>query len=204
MKKRGRTADSAKRTRILEVASEMFMRQGFSAVSMDAIAEAAPVSKPTLYNHFSDKKALYAAIVQQRCERVFAELDRGLHGGLSVEETLHSIGMQFLALVLAPDAVNMHRISLGEAVKFPELGKLFYESGPKRSVNLLAEYLRQLHKQGVLNVPEPELSASFFLTMMKGHAHMELMLGIRKRIPEAERERIVSYAVRTFIHGHIA
>ncbi len=193
----------AKRARILEVATQMFMCQGFSAVSMDAIAEAAPVSKPTLYNHFTDKKSLYAAVVQNRCQKVFDELEHGLSGERSVEDTLSAIARQYLSLVFAPEAINMHRLSLGESVSFPELGKLFYESGPKRSVAILARYFDMLHEQGILHVPQPELSASLFLSMLKGYSHLELMLGIRKRVNEAERENIVKYVVEVFIHGHI-
>jgi AcrR family transcriptional regulator len=48
-------ATSETHARILKTASKLFISKGYNAVSMDAVADAAPVSKRTLYNHFKDK-----------------------------------------------------------------------------------------------------------------------------------------------------
>jgi len=47
------------RERILRAASDLFARQGFSHVSMRAVATSAGVTKPALYYHFRDKEALF-------------------------------------------------------------------------------------------------------------------------------------------------
>lgn len=46
------------RQRILATAADLFYRRGITPVSMDEVAEAAQVSKPTLYNHFGSKEDL--------------------------------------------------------------------------------------------------------------------------------------------------
>lgn len=52
--------------RILEAAYELFYRVGFGRVSMDAIADAAGVTKRTLYYHFESKDALVSEALQHR------------------------------------------------------------------------------------------------------------------------------------------
>src|ERR1700759_1201686 len=64
---RAETGDSPKRQLVLEAATSLFMAQGYGAVSMDAIARAAGVSKGTLYAHFSSKDRLSAPIIGEAC-----------------------------------------------------------------------------------------------------------------------------------------
>src|ERR1700742_3186501 len=50
---------------MLHAAGEAFARSGFHDASMDAIAEAAGISKPMLYNYFGSKQGLYAAYIER-------------------------------------------------------------------------------------------------------------------------------------------
>ncbi len=61
---RGRPKDRGKREAILSAARELFMGHGYAGTSMDSLANAANVSKATLYSHFADKDTLYRAIVE--------------------------------------------------------------------------------------------------------------------------------------------
>jgi AcrR family transcriptional regulator len=56
------------RERILKAAYERFYREGFARVSVDAIAEAAGVTKKTLYYHFDSKDALVGAVLEHQHE----------------------------------------------------------------------------------------------------------------------------------------
>ena len=61
-------AEPPKRQAILNAATELFVARGYGAVSMDAIARAADVSKATLYAHFESKDRLFARIVSDACQ----------------------------------------------------------------------------------------------------------------------------------------
>lgn len=50
---------ASRRERILRSANELFAHQGFSRVSMRAVAVAAGVTKPALYYYFKDKESLF-------------------------------------------------------------------------------------------------------------------------------------------------
>ena len=47
------------RERLIEAASELFVRNGYADTSLDAVVERAGVTKGALYHHFADKRALY-------------------------------------------------------------------------------------------------------------------------------------------------
>ena len=64
----GRPKDLEKRAGILEAAKDLFLARGFEATSMDAVAQAAGVSKLTVYNHFQDKDTLFLSAVKSKCE----------------------------------------------------------------------------------------------------------------------------------------
>ncbi|HEY9135168.1 MAG TPA: helix-turn-helix domain-containing protein, partial [Pseudomonadales bacterium] len=65
---------------ILLAAEELFAEQGFSAVSINAIAQRAGISKANIFHHFENKDALYLAVLSnasQQMSVLIAELDSG-------------------------------------------------------------------------------------------------------------------------------
>src|SRR5260370_1977392 len=61
------TRDSAEtRRRLIAAADRLFYGQGIRAVGVDAVAEAAGVTKRTLYYHFASKDDLIAAYLEER------------------------------------------------------------------------------------------------------------------------------------------
>jgi len=191
-----------KRDQILKVASQLFMEHGFNAVTMEAIAEAAPVSKPTLYNHFDSKAALFFAVMEARADNLFQVIEGEMKPNQSIKETLTKIGHSFLDVVLRPEGIRMFRLMIAESGQFPELGKIFYETGPRKISALISSFLQKEHDAGRLNVPNPDLSANFYLNMIKGNAHMQCLMALKEKIPPKDRAEIIDYAVSIFLKGH--
>src|SRR5688500_19874372 len=63
-----------KRCKIIEAATAVFVRDGFVGASIDAVAEAAGVSRQTIYNQIGDKEKLFAEVVREITERSSAVL----------------------------------------------------------------------------------------------------------------------------------
>src|SRR3954462_14647865 len=116
---RGDAATSAptdRRSQLLEAADRVVQRDG-SAVSMNAIAAEAGVTKPILYRHFGDKGGLYRALAERHIDDLMEQLRVALttKGGRRrrVETTLDV----YLALIEARPQVYrflMHRASFEE------------------------------------------------------------------------------------------
>ena len=78
--------EATTRERIVTAAGKLFYGEGIRAVSMDAVAEKAGVTKRTLYYHFMSKDDLVAAYLQGRDQPNLALFQRwfaGTEGGLA-------------------------------------------------------------------------------------------------------------------------
>ena len=76
------------RERILREARARFTAEGYAAVSMQRIADAAGVNKATLYHHFADKEALFLAVLAAELDRLHAAVAAGLAGEAPLRERL--------------------------------------------------------------------------------------------------------------------
>lgn len=59
-----------RREQLLSVALDVFARQGYHQASMNAVADAAGITKPVLYQHFNSKRELYLAVVEEAGRRM--------------------------------------------------------------------------------------------------------------------------------------
>jgi AcrR family transcriptional regulator len=78
----------ARRAQLLDVARHVFARDGYRGTSMEAIAEAAGVTKPVLYQHFSSKHALYASLLEAELGQLTTALERAFDLADGNEERL--------------------------------------------------------------------------------------------------------------------
>jgi len=92
-----RDTSSTGRERILRAAQALFIARGYAAVSMQQIADAASVNKATLYHHFQDKDALFAAVIRQEFERVRGEIAAELAGRDSLRAQLTRVAARIFA-----------------------------------------------------------------------------------------------------------
>src|SRR3989338_2839583 len=92
--------------RIVVAAEELFARQGFDAVSMNAIAEAASVSKANIFHHFESKVALYLAVVRHACANIAARLQQLRSNDGAVAEQLADFADNHLKSLLEHDRVS--------------------------------------------------------------------------------------------------
>jgi AcrR family transcriptional regulator len=65
---RKRLAPEQRRDLIVEAAGRLFGERGYDATRLDDVAAAAGVTKPILYRHFADKRALYLALLERHRE----------------------------------------------------------------------------------------------------------------------------------------
>ncbi|HEX6144737.1 MAG TPA: TetR/AcrR family transcriptional regulator [Geminicoccaceae bacterium] len=193
-------AASPKHDMISEAARRVFLRDGYRA-SMDLVAAEAGVSKQTVYNHFGNKEGLFRAIIEACSEEFLTVLVEREPGLSDPARTLSQFGERFLALVLDPESLALHRMLVTEAPRFPDLAEAVYRAGPGQAVRRLAGYFEQQDRRGTLAVPDPVLSAEQFLGALTGHVHFRALLGVAE--PSAgEIALTVRHAVGSFLRAH--
>jgi AcrR family transcriptional regulator len=198
--------DSAKRRQIVQGARSIFLAQGFDAASMNDIAKAAGVSKGTLYVYFDNKEQLFEAIVHEEClahaEGAF-NLDPSDH---DVEKNLRRLGVAYIEFLCSPEKASALRTVIAIADRMPEIGKVFYETGPSTGIAKLADYLRAQTqtKAGVLAVGDAEVAAAQFLDACQSTLFKPVLFNFAEA-PAPERiEHVVGIAVRTFLAAYLA
>lgn len=196
--KRGRPRDPARMKRVLEAAAGQFLEQGYERASMDVVAQAAGVSKMTLYNYFPSKDALLEACVAFRTDEMFAAFLIDRLDPAQPAESLELIGRQFVALMRADDALRIHRIMYGLASTHPDICDRFHKAGPQRTISLLKEYLTSAVATGSLDVDDTELAADQFLALHLGTPHVRATLGLGTP-PLADDEHLVRENVKLFL-----
>ncbi|MHC8287342.1 TetR/AcrR family transcriptional regulator [Pseudomonas sp. XS1P51] len=77
-----------KEDRITGAALELFLRHGYRKVSMSDVAEAAQMSRPSLYASFANKEAIFAELVRRQRERNLAEIEARLPPFNGLQEKL--------------------------------------------------------------------------------------------------------------------
>jgi AcrR family transcriptional regulator len=105
-----------RRPLVLDAAHDLFLANGFDGTSMDAIAAAAGVSKPVVYDCFASKDELFTAMLDREEERVLRETEAALRtsGGAADPEGALIRGFEaFLtAVAQSPDIYRV--VFLGE------------------------------------------------------------------------------------------
>lgn len=155
-----------KRAAILAAARRLFLEHGFASTSVDAVTEASGVSKPTVYSHFPTKEALLEAVVRAEAERLEVPVEFQPTGNL--RHDLERVAHALTTMALAPETLAWDRMMAGEARRKPDLGRVFFDCGPRRTVTVLAEFFRALAAKGGIEIPDPELAAEFFFGMAAG------------------------------------
>jgi len=202
----GESRSAQKHRQILEAATTAFLDRGYRGTSMDVVAAGAGVSKQTVYKHFSDKATLFGEIVRSTvavvADPVHDEV-AGLADSGDLEADLTDLARRQLAGVLQPTLLRLRRLVIAEADRFPELGRLFYEEGPGRTIATLATSFARLADRGLLAVDHPERAAAELnWLLMAGPVNRVMMLGDDGRPADAELDDHARAAVRTFLAAY--
>jgi len=73
---------------LIEVAEAVFAERGYTAASMDEVAERAGITKPVLYDHFGSKDGLLAAVILRAGAEMRAAVGRAVADAASPEDAL--------------------------------------------------------------------------------------------------------------------
>jgi AcrR family transcriptional regulator len=175
---------------------------------MDAIAARAGVSKPTVYKRFADKQRLFAQIVTDTIDDTTEPFhDQVLKLGESpdVEQHLRDLARLLLTAVLQPQLLRLRRLVIGEASRFPELGRTYEQRGPDRAISALKTAFERLAENGKLRLDDPSLAAAHFNWLVLAIPLNHAMVSGDNRTPQAvELQRYADSAVRLFLAGHAA
>ncbi len=186
-------------TQVLDGARTVFMRDGFEGASVDDIVREAGVSKATLYSYFPDKRLLFIEVAKIECAAQSDAAIAQIEASGDLRQALTMAATRMVRFFLSDVGMQVYRIVVAEAQRFPEIGREFYDTGPKRVREILKTFLRRGIDEGVLKIDDIDLAADQFPELCKAGLHVQMALGIRDKPSEAEIDRVVAGAVDVFL-----
>lgn len=189
----------AKQRRILDAALSVFAAEGYSGTSMDAIAAKAAVSKPTLYQYFGTKEQLFTEIMLAERNTMLLAFD---HPGTDMVAELHHFAWHYADTVMRPEFLSLARLIIGEAQRFPEIGRAYQAAGPDRVLAGMITYLTHQRDAGKLTFDDAELAAEDLWGLILS-APRNQALHLPDRIPtRPELARYIHNGLRVFLKAY--
>ncbi|MEF1341800.1 TetR/AcrR family transcriptional regulator, partial [Vibrio rotiferianus] len=138
-----RASTEKKRTRIIEVATELFIEQGYKDTSLDQIVAICGGSKQTLYRYFSNKEGLFVEVLAHNTkislESVFQLADKQNE---PLRETLEDFAKKYLRGICSNPILSLYRIISADFNKHDSVPNQFWQTGPQRIHQYLIEFLK--------------------------------------------------------------
>jgi TetR/AcrR family transcriptional regulator, mexJK operon transcriptional repressor len=147
---------------LLDIATEVFVRLGFNATTLDRIAAEAGVAKRTIYARYADKQALFFAVMRRLSERrIFENLWE--EDDLSLREGLRRRAHLMMDRGLSDQELAVARLFMVELAHFPELGKTLWKAVEDEQGGSMIEYFRSHQRKRNIRPMNLALLSELFL-----------------------------------------
>jgi TetR/AcrR family transcriptional repressor of mexJK operon len=198
---RGRRSGPEERERrlalLLEAAAKVFLRMGYDGTSMELVAAEAGVTRKTVYNYFSGKDALFAAVVDSLCSKIVATFDEADLQRGTVEDRLAGFCKAIVGFLIAPPGLEIYRLIVGVTRRFPALAKTLRDSAEEAITAGLTRHLDEEVAAGALSIPDTRRAAYILIGMSIGLVQ-RAMLGEKLRADTADTRAYIHEAVAMF------
>jgi TetR/AcrR family transcriptional repressor of mexJK operon len=154
---------------IMEAATSVFLSKGYQGTSVDEIAALAVVSKQTVYKHFADKERLFAEILLAttgQVDEVVRLVADMLTATTDMDHDLAQLARRFVDALMQPRLLQLRRLVIASADRFPDLGRAWYEQGFERVLATLAACFQRLADRALLQVDDPLMAANHFVGLL--------------------------------------
>jgi AcrR family transcriptional regulator len=187
--------------RILDVAADLFLTEGYGATSIEAVAQHAGISKRTFYHRFSDKAALFDAVLRRIIQGIKAAPDAPIFEGGDLSQVLRRLARLAVRASVAPTTLALTRLMLTEAQRFPELAAVVAREGSRGdAVRQITALLERESCAGRLAINRPEFAAEQFLSLLMTVPQRRAM-GLGTPMTGAELDCWADDCVNLFLNG---
>jgi AcrR family transcriptional regulator len=175
---RRRMSATARREQLLDVATQLAVDEGFHAVSVEAVARRAGITRAVIYQHFRDLHELLEAVVDRETSRALAQVSETTLGDLS-EGDPRELMLESLDAYLS--AVRDHpttwRLVLMPPEGAPKILRHRIEQGRRSVLAQLAKAVRPTLRGA--NVDDAELTARILSATSDEYARLVLTDPVR-------------------------
>jgi AcrR family transcriptional regulator len=184
---------------LLDVATEIFVRLGYNATTLDRIAAEAGVAKRTIYARYADKQVLFYAVMRRLSERrVFDNLCK--EDELPLRDGLRRRAHMMMARGLTDHDLAVARLFMVELAHFPELGKSLWKAVEGEHGASMTEYFRSQQRKRNIRPMNLALLSELFLFNIYSFTN-RVALHQRDKPSQEEVDAFVDNMVDVMIKG---
>ena len=188
------------RTIILDSAITAFLAVGYEFTSMDDVANAAGVSRRTVFNQFENKEGLFHAAVESLWGRIKVIDIASEELALSdPERGLRRLGTEVSRFWSQPEAIPLARLVIAEGTRFPFLREGYSLHGRQPALQGMTSYFAALQARGILRDADPETIALQFVGMIKEPLTWPVLIGASSMATVHEQKAVIENAVTVIL-----
>lgn len=165
--------------RVLRAARALFFSEGFAQVTTDRLAQAASVSKTTIYKYFGDMKGVLRAVVIREAQGFEAGVSADPQTAEDFREGLIRFGINLLTLLDDPQTASFEISILEQARGHPDVARAFFEGAHMRTQTALCSLVETGRQRGFIRTEiASEDLADHLVSLWKGTCHARAQLGL--------------------------
>jgi AcrR family transcriptional regulator len=191
-----------RRDAMIEAARELFCEHGLAGTTLEMITAEAGGSRRTIYELFGNKDGVFEAVIRDctgRVTSIMADLELTQ---LPLRAALIHFGETLMTLLTTPDTIRYMRLFLAEVPRFPQLGKVFYESGLMTGRRIITSYFERQMAEGKFPQNDPKQAAVFFTSLLKADYDFRQMTYMGWEPQAQDLHAHVIAAVDMFLRGY--
>lgn len=184
---------------LIETALQEFIAHGYGAASLSRIVRKASISKTTLYTRYPSKQELFRAVIRAQVDQAGAEAAlRSIRDSENIREGLKSFASAMLSHSLGGRPLEVNRLIVSEARRFPELG-IMSEENTESGIRRVCSYLEDAIGPDRSFRVEPRILAEAFIHHLRSWYLSKLLTA--EPVQVEEREALVQRAVKVVLAG---
>lgn len=198
---RPKASDVEARTQdLIDTAATLFLANGYTRTSLEAIARAARVAVRTIYVKFGGKAGLLNAVLVARRDQFFRmrDMDKDMR---PLRDVVGDFAHQFFDLLCKEQLIAMQRVVIAEAPGNPELADTFYSAGPRLTREMLERFFARPDVREQLRTDLPFSQLPAILTSTIAGDSVQRFVFPDAQPPREEAHRLLDERLELFFRA---
>lgn len=189
-----------RKSRILKIATALFLEKGFAETSLVDVANQAGVATRTIYQHYGNKEDIFLRVVANNPILEPAPIPPTDDEGRSVFDILLDTAYYICDATLSDAALPFLRLMIAESQRFPDLMLSTFESQHGSFHHNVEQTFERLETDGKIQTGDHVQTAKYFIDLLLGNAPMQLNMKWIKSGPDEEeiRDKVALFMIGRF------
>ena len=202
MTKKQKISQGRKFNQVVEGAKSIFLRDGYAGASVDEIAQAAAVSKATLYSYFPDKKLMFDEAIGSELRRLGEATPISVEPDATAQQAIPAIAQQISRWLVTPSTVHLYRIHVAEASRFANMAADYRVTMRRLLVDELRPHLDRWVVGKQLDIDDTTTAAEQLVRLAGTSVVETALFGKRDAVSEADVKHSAEAAAKVFLRAY--